>query len=101
MAKREISKLRKSAQGRECTVRIPGKCNFNPETTVLAHLNIGGMGQKAPDIFGAFCCSSCHSAIDGHTTTKYTHEQLKLMHLEAVIRTQEIWLRAGLIAMLF
>ena len=31
------TKLTKAARGRECQVRIPGVCNGNPETTVLAH----------------------------------------------------------------
>ncbi|BBI46989.1 hypothetical protein KPSA1B_105772 [Pseudomonas syringae pv. actinidiae] len=31
-------KLRASAKGQDCTVRIPAICNYNPETTVLAHL---------------------------------------------------------------
>ncbi|MBC7213069.1 MAG: DUF1364 family protein, partial [Pseudomonas sp.] len=26
-------KVRESARGQDCTVRIPGICNFNPETT--------------------------------------------------------------------
>lgn len=29
--------LTKQARDRMCTVRIPGICNFNPETSVLAH----------------------------------------------------------------
>ncbi|ECK2143415.1 DUF1364 domain-containing protein, partial [Salmonella enterica subsp. enterica serovar Enteritidis] len=32
-----MADLRKAARGRECQVRIPGYCNHNPETTVLAH----------------------------------------------------------------
>ncbi len=31
-------KVRDSARGQDCTVRIPGTCNFDPATTVLAHL---------------------------------------------------------------
>ncbi len=33
-----MADLRKAARGRECQVRIPGVCNGNPETTVLAHI---------------------------------------------------------------
>ncbi|MGA6102116.1 nuclease domain-containing protein [Psychrobacter pocilloporae] len=29
-----MSKLRKSAQGQQCTLRLTG-CNYNPETVVL------------------------------------------------------------------
>lgn len=30
--------LRKAARSRACTVRIPGVCNHNPETSVLARI---------------------------------------------------------------
>ncbi len=44
-------KVRESARGQDCTVRLIGICNFNPETTVLAHLPCGqkGMGMKGFD----------------------------------------------------
>jgi len=95
-----MSKLRKSAKGRECQIRIQGVCNGNPETTVLAHLNGGGMGMKRSDIHGAYACSACHDVVDGRQDYGgfiYTPEAIKRMHLEGVIRTQEIMLREGLI----
>ena len=104
-----MSKLRESARGRECQVRMPGACDFNPETTVLAHLNIGGMRQKAPDIHGAFACFSCHDIVDGRKEWKEPSKwygddyddierKISLMFHEAVIRTQEIWIKEGLIS---
>ena len=41
-------KLRDSARGQDCTLRLPGICNFDSATTVLAHLPCGqkGMGMK-------------------------------------------------------
>ena len=53
-----MTDLRALARGKDCQVRTP-LCNFNPETTVLAHLRLIGisaMGKKAPDILGAHCC---------------------------------------------
>lgn len=91
-----MSKYRKSARGQECQVRIDGICNGNPETTVLAHLNGGGMGMKQPDIFGAFACSACHNEIDRRTRI-LDADHVKLMHLQAIIRTQQIWIRDGLL----
>ena len=91
------SKLRESARGRDCEVRIPGVCNGNPETVVLAHLNGGGMGAKREDIHGAFCCSACHDVLDGRANSNYKPELLELWHHHGVMRTQEIWLREGLI----
>lgn len=49
-------------------MRLPGVCNFNPETTVLAHVRRGGVagvGQKPPYLAGIHCCSACHDAMDG------------------------------------
>lgn len=92
-----MSKLRKSAQGQSCTVRIPGVCCWDDSTTVLAHLPGGGMGRKREDIHGAFACHTCHGALDGHIKTGFTRQQLDVFHLEGVLRTQEIWLEEGLI----
>lgn len=62
-------KLRDSARGEECTFQIPGRCNHNPETTVLCHLpdESNGMGMKADDVSSAFGCSACHDVIDRRT----------------------------------
>ena len=93
------NELTKSARGEDCLVRMPGICNFNNETTVLAHL--GGQfkkGYKAMDIHGAYCCSSCHDVIDGRTNSRvYTANEIALMHLEGVIRTQLRMVDLGLI----
>jgi len=90
------TKITKSARGQECQVRIPGVCNFNPETTVLAHLNGAGMGMKSPDYQGAYCCSACHDAIDGRSGP-VSYDKMRLYHLEGVIRTQELLRERGLI----
>jgi hypothetical protein len=65
----KMTPIRRSAKGQECTLRIPGVCNRNPETTVLCHSNWladgKGMGLKAPDTAAAFGCSACHDVLDG------------------------------------
>jgi len=64
---------------------------------VPAHLNGGGMGMKHDDRHLAFCCSTCHDILDGrHPVREFTYDDLKLMHLEGVIRTQIIWINEGL-----
>ena len=85
-----MSRLRDAARGRECQVRIPGVCNGNTETTVLAHYRMlpdCGTAIKPIDLIGAWACSDCHDAIDGRSKTAYTREQLDLMHLEGMVRT--------------
>ncbi|EOY5688468.1 DUF1364 domain-containing protein [Salmonella enterica subsp. enterica] len=93
--------LRKQARGRECTVRVPGHCNFNPETSVLAHYRLAGTcgaSCKPDDMQGAIACNGCHDVIDGRVkTTEYSYEELRLMHAEGVFRTLEIWRREGFI----
>lgn len=64
MAKKSLRTL---ARGQECMVRLVGICNFNAETTVLAHIRRGGVagaGQKPPDTCGVWACSACHDEID-------------------------------------
>jgi len=97
MARLKSKKITDSAKGEDCQVRLAGICNFDRETTVAAHLGGGGMGVKVDDIFIAYSCSSCHSAIDGQTRGACSREELKLAHLEGVIRTQRILLKKGLI----
>lgn len=92
------SKIRQSAKGEECQVRIDGICNHNPETTVLAHRGGGGMGRKQPDIFGAYCCSSCHDVIDGRVMSSgHTWNEIYSYFHEGIFRTQQILLDKGLI----
>lgn len=84
-----MSKLRDAARDQDCMVRIPGICNFNKETTVLAHYRLGGTcgtSLKPIDLIGSWACSDCHLLIDG-AKSAYTREQLDLMHLEGMVRT--------------
>lgn len=78
-------------------VRVPGICNYDSQTTVLAHYGGAGMGRKRPDPIGAWACSRCHDAIDGRILTQYTREELKLMHLEGMVRTLEVLCEEGLL----
>ena len=95
-----MSKLTKLARGRECQVRIPGVCNGDPETTVLAHYRLAGtcgVGMKPHDLLGAWACSSCHDEID-RRTRRIDSDSASLAHLEGVIRTQAILLKEGKVA---
>ena len=91
--------LRKAARGLMCTVRIPGYCNHNSETSVLAYYRLTGTcgtATKPHDMQAAIACNSCHDLIDGRAkTSDYTKEELRLMHAEGVFRTQEIWRKKG------
>lgn len=93
-----MSKLRKSAMGQECQIRIPGICNHDYRTVVLAHLPSGGTGMKASDIHGAYACSACHAFVDGATHEGWTISEVREAHYDGVRRTQDLMLKAGLIA---
>ena len=82
--------LRKQAKGRGCTVRLPGICNHNSETVVLAHIRlpgVSGMGLKSDDLLGAWACSACHDAIDRRAHTDLDRDYVRLAHLEGMART--------------
>jgi hypothetical protein len=91
------SKIRKSAKGEECCVRFPSICNFDSETTVFAHLGGAGMGRKHADIFGAYCCSSCHDIADSRVNSSFTNTEIEVYFYEGIFRTQQILLNKGLI----
>ena len=94
-----MSKIRKSARDQPCQVRIPGVCNFNPETTIHAHLGGAGIGRKHNDIFGARCCSACHDAVDGRVRVNFSSDELGMMLAEGIFRTQQLLIDEGLIKM--
>ena len=76
---------------------MPGVCNFNPETTVLGHVNGGGMGDKNSDIFAAYVCSDCHAWLDGGYVFTATRAERDLLHLQGVFRTQPVLIELGLL----
>lgn len=93
------SKIRKSARGKDCMVRLPGICNFNPETTVAAHIRIAGtcgMGMKPSDLLTVRACSSCHDEID-RRTWRMQPDEVRLYVHEAHCRTLVEYEREGLV----
>ena len=90
------NKITKSARNENCTLRIPGVCNFNTDTTVLCHKNGGGMGFKHHSIHSCYGCSSCHDWLDNRGSVTST-EKRDAEFLRAMIETQSILIRKGLI----
>ena len=93
-------RLRVEAKGEDCMIRLPGTCNFDPETTVLAHIRRGaGMGRKPTDLCGVYACSACHDVIDGRSNVAgYTKEELDGYILDALIRQLAYWESRGSVA---
>lgn len=90
-------KIRNSARGQDCALRIPGVCNFNPETTVLAHVGRNrGMSIKCHDTMAVYACSSCHDQIDGRSSVLDVGTKARYI-LDALEETQTKLLEQGLI----
>lgn len=80
--------LRKLAAGKECYLRLPGICNYDPASTVLAHIrrgNTAGGGMKPADINGTPLCSACHAVYDGARST-YSRTELDAEMLRAHVQ---------------
>ena len=95
--------IRASAEGQECTIRLPRVCNYDPATTVLCHDNRiesgKGMGLKAPDTKAAYGCSACHDVLDGRAPRPdgLTREMVLACFDEAIKQTHRILKRKGLL----
>lgn len=83
--------IRQSARGERCTLRLPGICNHDTRTTVLAHLRdlspSGGMGTKPSDVNAVYACSDCHDVIDGRRQTEMTPHELGFEEGRALCET--------------
>lgn len=99
--KLKSNKIRQSARGKNCTLRIPGICNHDSNTVTLCHLNSNskGVGNKSHDIHAVYACSSCHDWLDGRLTDSSLPQVPKKGSeaLRALLETQDIMIQEGLI----
>ncbi len=91
-----MSKIRKSAHGEECQIRIPNVCCFDSATVVLCHKGGAGVAMKSSDIHAAYGCYKCHAVIDG-AKSEFTQDEIKLMFYDGMVRTQIILIEKSLI----
>lgn len=58
-------KIRQSAQGETCSLRVSPQCDYD-QTVVGCHLNSNyrGTGLKSPDIWIVYGCAQCHAMLD-------------------------------------
>ena len=97
-----MSKITKFAEGKECTMRVPGVCNGNPETSVWGHLNStrwgAGKGIKSNDLCGLIVCSSCHDLLDRRVKTNHDRQQVMYWAFEGHMESLTMLVKAGIIA---
>ena len=91
--------IRQSARQEFCQLRLEGCLSGGQnETTILAHINGGGMALKRNDYHSFYSCASCHDFYDMRKQAEppYDKEWLELQALRAMVRTQEILVKKGL-----
>jgi hypothetical protein len=97
----KMTPIRASAQGQECTLRFPGICNRDPETTVWCHSNRladgKGMSLKAPDEEGCYGCYDCHAWLDGGYAGRVPREIVDARFDAARAESREILRTLGLL----
>ncbi len=68
-AVRTDQRIRDSARGEECTVRIVGACTHDPAYTIWSHAPLQaagkGRGWKSICLAGAYSCTACDAVVDG------------------------------------
>jgi hypothetical protein len=94
-----MSKLRESARGESCLVRIPGVCTYDPATVILSHYRGQsggkGMGIKSNDLCSAYACTACDAVYDGQRKRPLgmTKEEVDLAwhqgHIRTLVRMRE------------
>jgi hypothetical protein len=97
----KMTPIRASAHMQECTLRFPGICNRDPETTVWCHSNRledgKGMSLKAPDEEGCYGCSDCHAWLDGGYAGHVPREAIDAQFDAARAASREILRAKGLL----
>ena len=96
---RKNNKIRQSAKGEECQLRIYPYCSGSTETVVLCHMptGAGGMGMKSPDWWSSYGCNVCHDIVDGRRRSGLTqHEILQCMY-GGVYRTLSLLIDKGVV----
>lgn len=93
-----MSKIRESARGEYCSLRL-GCCSSN-ETVVLCHVGKNrGWAIKCADYFAVYACSNCHDMIDGRIKSQFTKTELQAEKLRALEETQGKLVEKGLLCL--
>ena len=96
MAKSKQTKIRRSAKGEDCSLRL-GNCSSD-DTVVLAHIGKDkGWGMKCADYMAVYACHSCHDIIDGRVKSGFTKDELNTEKLRALEETLGKLVDKGLI----
>lgn len=96
-----VSKIRDSANGVPCQIRLPNICNFDSNTTVWCHGNGSaagkGLGMKSHDLLGAYGCFKCHDVYDRRVPTELSRVEVELAFWEGHARSLVLLIERGII----
>lgn len=92
-------KIRDSAKGEECTLKIPGTCNYDAETTVLCHFTLhnGGSAKLNGDLSAGYGCSGCHDVLDGRTVYDWMSGDKEFYMRRSMVRTLDRLVDKGIV----
>jgi hypothetical protein len=92
-------KIRDSAKGEECTLKSPGACNYDAETTVLCHFTLhnGGSAKLNGDLSAGYGCSGCHDAIDGRKVYDWMSGDKEFYMRRSMVRTLDRLVDKGIV----
>lgn len=99
---RRDQRIRDSARGEECEIRLPG-CSGGGESTVWCHLPEAvagrGLGLKGIDLLGAYGCFHCHNVVDRRAPrpANLTEHDVALMFYRAMARSIVKLARKGVV----
>ena len=92
------SKIRESAKGESCSLRLHPKCTDEFGAVVLCHIGKSrGMGIKCGDHFAVYGCNHCHDVIDNRVYTEFSAIELEREKLRALEETQLKLINKGLL----
>lgn len=93
------SKITRAANGRQCMIRVPGFCVWQP--TVACHWRdaaMSGKGEKCPDLLSAWGCPACHAIVDSYgASIGMDRNEARRLHAEGIMRTQYRLIKDGVI----
>lgn len=92
------SKLRASAKGEQCSLRLSPRCTDEYGAVVLCHIGRSrGIGIKCGDHFAVYGCNHCHDVIDGRVKSEFSRDEIDAQKLRALEETQLKFISKGLL----
>jgi len=83
------NKIRESAKGEVCSLRLSPMCTDEYGAVVLCHIGKRrGIAIKCTDNMAVYGCNHCHDIIDGRVKSEFSKIELEAEKLRALEETQ-------------